>query len=155
MQGDEVSTAIELGRALTGDVAPEELPFYDEMVAAELQPKAKKKDHTLAFGLDPAGIGIGAIVFEVSTVIVSAMWTAFQPMLAGVAQDVSAGMRKTLSDRLNQWIATKFAGPPPVKLTAKDIKQISQIVKTRGKANGCSQEQISRIESAVMRVLHV
>jgi len=65
----------ELGRALTSQVAPEEEPFYDEIVFASTKASTPAKDRTLGFGVSLGDIGVASgVLFALSKPILDFIW---------------------------------------------------------------------------------
>jgi len=142
----------DFGRVLTSTLAPQESPFYDELVDAYNKPHPTRKDRTLAFGVSPDG-ALALVFFEIGKVVLEGVWSAVKPMLAGIAQDSTAELRIQLSKKLKEWMQSKFSKPVPVTLSSVDIDKIIGAVKQTASEQRLSEDQTTQVVQAIEKSL--
>jgi hypothetical protein len=145
----------EMGRALTAEISPTELPFYDELLDSRDRPASKKRDEQLAFGISPEHAGIAVILFEVGKVILEGIWTAARSLLAGLAKDVEAQVRAQLSEKIDQWIQSRFQAPPPLDLKPEAVREILASTQKSAAALGLKDSEIALLQETLAHALGV
>lgn len=128
----------EFGRVLAEEVAPEEVFFYDEVIAASSKPYRKHRDADLAFGVSVEGVALPVFLAMVGKMVVSQIWAAAQPTIESLAREAAEEARKVLLDRLKNWIARKLSGPPPVRLNDHAIGELVLSVERSAAENAIS-----------------
>src|SRR5437868_11813908 len=85
------SIAIELGRVVTRKVAPEEYPFYDELLAASKAPPRRAKDRSLGFGVESfVDSAVSVAIFEVCKSALRFIWLNARDPLGQLIKQMTA-----------------------------------------------------------------
>jgi hypothetical protein len=143
----------ELGKTLTAEIAPAESPFYDELVDAYSRPQTARKDRTLGFGVSPADGVLAIALFEIGKVVLQAVWVAAQPMLTGIVQDTANELHANLSEKIKQWIKSRFNTPAPVTLKPDAIQRILEAVQKTGSQQGLDEAQVAQVTQTISRAI--
>ncbi|OBZ94330.1 hypothetical protein ADU59_16765 [Pararhizobium polonicum] len=149
MKNIENDLAREFGRYMTADIAPEESPFYDEIIDAYSTTPKAKKDRTLAFGTSPGGVIMAIVLMDVGKIVVQSLWAIAQPMLVGVAQDAAAELQAGFSEKIRTWIKGRFQESAPVTLTVEEVEGILQAVVSVAVEKGCDETQVAGITNSL------
>ena len=151
---DKDELGLEFGRALTADVAPEELPFYDELVSASRQPKRRRQDRSLGFGAEEVLVGaVSVFLSEVGKQIVTFIWQQAQAMAANLSKDAAAELEKSLAEKLRIWIKSRFSGPPPIRLPANTAQELLETIRKDAAAKGVDEPELSNLMSTLSKTL--
>src|SRR5581483_9697983 len=127
--------ALEFGRVLTEQISPDEGPFYDELITAYRSPIPARRDRTLAFGVSPDSV-LALALLEVGKVVLQGIWSVLQPMLSGLVHDSADALRAELSEKLKDWIKSKFKKPIPVTIKPDDVQNILTSVREAAARQG-------------------
>jgi hypothetical protein len=150
---DKDKLGLEFGRALTADVAPEELPFYDELIAAPQQPQ-KRQDRSLGFGGEEALIGaVSVFLSVVGKTVISFIWQQVQAMAASLGKDAATELETRLSESLKKWIDARFSGPIPVKLPGDTAKELLESIRRDAVAKGVAEPELSHLMTTLSKTL--
>jgi len=127
MSGDVL--AKEFGRALTREVAAEELPFYDELLDAADRPPRKAKDHSLGFGVEAIlASGVSAALFQIGKLALVFIWDNAKDSVGTFIKDLTAEGSNYVTKRFAKWVEGGLRGPAPVALTQESLNELVQIV---------------------------
>lgn len=152
MLADELG--YEFGRALTADVAPEELPFYDELVSANQRPTRARQDRSLGFGAEEVLISaISIFLSEVGEKIALFIWQQVQIMAANLSKDAAADLEKRLAEAIRSWIGARFSGSRPVQIPANTAQDLLQTIRQDAVAKGISEPELGKLMSTLSKAL--
>jgi hypothetical protein len=136
---------IQLGRALTETVAPDEVQFFDDIVAASTAP-AKKRDHTLGFGIpadDMATISAGILVL--CKPILAFVWSNACDAAGQLFKDATDQVRIAFEKRLSDWFKLKFDKPSPVVVPAEKLDAFLETLKKDAGSIGLDQNASDKL----------
>jgi hypothetical protein len=112
------SLQTELGRALLTKVAPEEEPFYDDIVLAQNSKTKKSRDRTLGFGVSLGDIGIASgASYLLAKPILDFLWDKAKDAAGDLIKDEAQTATKALAHRFVSWLKSNFEGPSPVRIS--------------------------------------
>ena len=141
-----------MGRSLTAEIAPQESPFYDELIQAYRNPKPARKDRSLAFGVSPDSV-IAIALLEIGKIVLQGIWSAAQPMLSGLLQDSASELRAQLGEKIKDWIKSRFKKPLPVKIKPEEAEKILAAVKESAALQGLDETHISEVTKMISQAL--
>lgn len=114
------TTAVEFGRGLTREVAPEELPFYDELVSASMKKTRAAKDRVLGFGLEIDDAVSGAL-FYIGKIIMEFVWEHAKDSIGVLISKLSADAMTATVRQIELWAGGGIKGRAPVILTEDSL----------------------------------
>lgn len=143
--------ARDFGRNLTGEIAPLEPPFFDELIDAHQRPKSARRDRTLAFGVSAEGGVVAVALYEIGKVALQAVWKAAEPVLRGLADDAAKQFRESFGKKLRLWIESRLSSPPPFALKPNALNALLDAAKRISVEQGLDEAQSIRIVQTLTR----
>ena len=130
------SDALEAGlaRALTEAVAPQESPFFDDILALTRKPRAKGKDYTLGFGVS-AGDVAALVLIDLAKPIVRFVWENAKDATGALIKDASQNAKTIIEHKMSTWLDHKMNGRAPISLSSGKLDELITAVE---------QEAVSR-----------
>jgi hypothetical protein len=120
---------IKFARALTDAVAPEESPFFDDLLASIRNPPSKRKDHTLGFGVSAGDIAAVALVLiDLAKPILSFIWENAKDATGALIKDASEHAKTVIEEKMSTWLDHKLKGAPPLALSPGKLEELIEKV---------------------------
>jgi len=151
---NETQLCLDFGRALAVEVAPEELPFFDELAAKTQSQKSHRSDHELGFGGEVLLVGaVSAFLFEASKTVLAFLWEQAQGMFVDLAKTAAKEARVEFEDKIKTWVKKRFEGRPPVSLPPDRLQNLLDIIRKDATESGVSEPELARLTATLSRVL--
>jgi hypothetical protein len=146
---------LELGRALTAEVAPEELPFFDELITYKRSKVPSRRDHELGFGgAEQFLTGAASVfLFQISETVLAFIWEQAQTSFKEVAKSAVKDLEKTLEKKLLEWIKSRFHKAAPVVLPADKRKALIELIRKDAVSSGVAEAELTRITTVLSDAL--
>ena len=139
---------IELGRALTLSIAPDEASFYDDVVAAASSP-SKGKDHTLGFGVPGEIAPITTAIILLSKPILSFIWENARGAAGQLIKGATDQVRLAFEKRIADWIQRRFQKPSPIEVSPEKLEAFLETVKQQTLSIGLDEKASVRVVGAL------
>jgi hypothetical protein len=148
---EEQSLSTELSRDVLESLAPDELPFFDDVVTdlrhqRKVIPDTRRRDEPLGFGTE-----LSLLAPYVVTVM-PAVVHFLSDVLASVAEQEAAAGLEAVIRRL---FRRPSDGPARVNLTAEQGRQVREVTRGRAIAVGLDRERAELLADAVVGALSV
>jgi hypothetical protein len=121
------SDALEAGlaRALTEAVAPQETPFFDDILAMTRKPRAKGKDHTLGFGVSAGDVAaITLVLIDLAKPILRFIWANAKDATGALIKDASQSAKMIIEQKMSVWLDHKLNGRAPISLPSGKLDEL-------------------------------
>jgi hypothetical protein len=139
---------VQLGRTLTAQIAPDELPYFDEVVAAMAAPPAKRRDNPLGFGVGDIG-SVSAVLLVLCKPILDFIWENAKDSAGQLIKDAGSAARVAFENKLTQWMGRKLQKPAPITLPPEKLEHFIDSIKRESMAIGLDQAASSRLTAAL------
>ncbi|MCS3763174.1 hypothetical protein [Bradyrhizobium centrosematis] len=151
--GNSDELSIEFGRVLTAEVVPEELPFFDELLKSR-SATTSKRDHDLGFGGEEALIGIASVfLVDVAKTVISFLWDQLQAALGDLTKDALKEAQGQLNEKISSWIHRRFAGPPPISVSAAAAHELMEDIRADAISKGLKEPELRRLMTELSKAL--
>jgi hypothetical protein len=122
---DSNTLEIKLARALTDAVAPQESPFFDDLLATARNPPSKKKDHTLGFGVSAGDLAAVALVLiDLAKPILLFIWENAKDATGALIKDATQSAKTIIEEKMRTWVDHKLNGRPPIVLSSDKLDEL-------------------------------
>jgi len=147
---------LDLARALAAEVAPEELPFFEELVKGGRAGATTRKDSELGFGGEAALVGVASVfLYQISETILAFIWEQAQALLGDVAKSAAKDLRKEIEAKVGKWIKNRFRGSPPIEIPADKRQALIRTISKDAKHAGIGEVEIKRLTTVLNEALVV
>jgi hypothetical protein len=114
-----------LARALTDAVAPQESPFFDDILAMTRNPRAKRKDHTLGFGVSAGDVAaITLVLIDLAKPIIRFVWDNAKDATGALIRDASQNAKTIIEQKMSAWLDHKLNGRAPISLPSGKLDEL-------------------------------
>ncbi|NNH85792.1 hypothetical protein HLH89_33110 [Rhizobium laguerreae] len=135
----------ELARQIVADTAPEELEFFDEIVATEGAGQAAGESF-LGFGGGDAGmVMLTSFLLTIGKEIAEFVWENGKDAAGQFVKDSSQAVRVALQQKLDAWLKGKTKGKAPVVLQTDRILSLARRVEVAGHGIKVPEENVVKI----------
>jgi hypothetical protein len=147
---DAHALEIKLARALTDAVVPQELPFFDDLVAVRGKPSSKGKDHSLGFGVSAGDVvAITFVLIDLSKPIFRFVWDNAKDATGALIKDASETAKTLIEQKMGTWLDHKLNGPAPVVLSASQLEELITNVEREARALKLDSATLGRLDQTL------
>lgn len=138
-----------VGRLLVEDIAPDELIYFDEILAAQ---QRKRHENALGFGVpDGTMVVLTSILVEVGKPILAFVWDHGKESAGKLVKDCSESARVALTKQFRSWLGQKPRGRSPVTLTRHDVSKLMDQLDQTGLTKKLSSQQRAQLADSLHR----
>ena len=136
----------DLGRALTASVAPEEVPYFDEIVTASTRRGKARGDHELGFGVSADEVStVSLAIFVSCKPVMEFLWDAARDAAGQLIKDEGQQMRLAFEKRISEWIERKLEKPSPVTATPEKLDSFLNTIAKDAQSSGLDKDTTERV----------
>jgi hypothetical protein len=150
------SEITDLAKAITAQVAPEELEFFDDLVRSAQQVSKSRGDHPVGFGVSEGIVGtIAVVAVSIAKSLLQKIWEEVEPSIVGLAKDAAEQLRLSISDRIKNWIKNGMSYSVPINLSEQTRSAILANALEEAKLQGVSSDSCDRLASLLRSALAI
>jgi hypothetical protein len=137
---------LDFAEALTASLAPEEVPYFKDLVVASDKPPKTRGDHELGFGVPAVDAGtVTAAMLVLCKPILEFIWDNAKDVAGQLVKDASDQARLQFELALKSWIKRHFNKPAPLEISPDKLETLSETLNSEAKSIGLDEDTTARL----------